>query len=141
MLSEWAGVPSQQAHVLLDRDGKTLSHAFIEAHPQAAREILVTCRNKVLGHGRRARRVTLTTSSQDELLQQVHGGSPLTRRSYVLTFAFQLFTGWTGKFLNGHASVAHLGPQQIPTLLNNGILPLPELEILAKRILQPDVSH
>lgn len=71
MLGEWAGVPPQHAHVLLDRDGKTLSHAFIEAPPQAAREILVTCRNKVLGHGKRARRVTITATSQDELLQQV----------------------------------------------------------------------
>lgn len=71
MLSEWAGLPPQQAHVLLDRDGKTLSHAFIEAHPRAAREILVACRNKVLGRGKRARRVTITISSQDELLHQV----------------------------------------------------------------------
>lgn len=71
MLGEWAGVPPHQAHVLLDRDGKTLSHAFIEAHPNEAREILVSCRNKVLGSGKRARRVTLTTSSQDELLHEV----------------------------------------------------------------------
>ena len=71
MLGEWAGVLSQQAHVLLDQDGKTLSHAFIEAHPQSVREILARCRNKVLGAGKRARRVTITTSSQDELLHQV----------------------------------------------------------------------
>jgi len=71
MLGEWAGIPSQQAHVLLDQDGKTLSHAFIESHPHVVREILATCRNKVLGAGKRARRVTITTSSQDELLHQV----------------------------------------------------------------------
>lgn len=71
MLGEWASIPSQQAHVLLDRDGKTLSHAFIEAHPHDVRETLAMCRNKVLGTGKRARRVTITTSSQDELLHQV----------------------------------------------------------------------
>jgi hypothetical protein len=71
MLGEWANIPSQQAHVLLDQDGKTLSHAFVEAHPQSVREILARCRNKVLGAGKRARRVTITISSQDELLHQV----------------------------------------------------------------------
>lgn len=75
MLSAWAGIPPYQAHVLLDRDGKTSSHAYIEAKAGtgegSAKDVLVVCRNKVLGAGKRARRVTITMSSQDELLKDV----------------------------------------------------------------------
>lgn len=72
MLSEWADIPVRQAHVLLNRpDGKTLSQAYLEANAVDARRILTECRHKVLGKGRRARRVTITASCQDELLREV----------------------------------------------------------------------
>jgi hypothetical protein len=89
MLSSWAGVPSYQAHVLLDRDGKTLSHAFIEARQGSGEDkdrILVECKNKVLGSGKRARRVTITMSGQDELLQAV---SILSENSLSSLFALE----------------------------------------------------
>jgi hypothetical protein len=59
-------------HVLLDReDGRTLSHAYVEAPAMVAATILNTCRNQVLGSGKRARAVTVTTTSQEELMSAV----------------------------------------------------------------------
>ena len=74
MLSKWAGVSTRHAHVLLARkDGKTLSHAFIEVDggERSVRDILLECRHKVLGSGKRARRVTITRSTPDELMREV----------------------------------------------------------------------
>ena len=59
-------------HVLLDRKGKTLSHAFVEvAVEEVARAALRSAQNSVLGKGKRARGVTVTRSSQEELLRAV----------------------------------------------------------------------
>jgi hypothetical protein len=62
----------QRVHVLLDRKGKTLSHVFVEmAGEEAAKAALRTAQNSVLGKGKRARGVTVTRSSQEELMKAV----------------------------------------------------------------------
>ena len=62
----------ERVHVLLDRKGKTLSHAFAEmVDEEAAKAALRTSQNSVLGKGRRARGVTVTRSSQEELMRAV----------------------------------------------------------------------
>ncbi len=71
MLSDWSGVPAARAHVLLNHEGKTLSHAYIEVPSKSVHEILLKCRNRVLGSGKRARKVTITFSSQAELMGSV----------------------------------------------------------------------
>lgn len=58
--------------MLLDRKGKTLSHAYAEmASPEAAKAALRTAQNSVLGKGKRARGVTVTRSNQEELMRAV----------------------------------------------------------------------
>lgn len=62
----------ERVHVLLDRKGKTLSHAFVEmVDEDAAKAALRTSQNAVLGKGKRARGVTVTRSSQEELMRAV----------------------------------------------------------------------
>jgi site-specific recombinase XerC len=59
-------------HVLLDQRGKTLSHAFVELSTEEhARSALRGAQNSVLGKGKRARGVTVTRSSQEELMRAV----------------------------------------------------------------------
>ena len=59
----------ERVHVLLDRKGKTLSHAFVEmVNEDAAKAALRCSQNAVLGKGKRARGVTVTRSSQEELM-------------------------------------------------------------------------
>lgn len=85
----WLQQPIMRAHVLLDKKGKTLSHAFVEvASEDVAGAILrgeatnsttgrgdieaaKKGRGTVLGRGRRARGVTVTRSSQEELMAAV----------------------------------------------------------------------
>ena len=75
MIVGWLKQPVARAHVLLDRKGKTLSHVFVEmANEDAAKVALRTTQNSVLGQGKRARGVTVTRSSQEELMKAV---SPL----------------------------------------------------------------
>lgn len=75
MIASWLKQPVARAHVLLDRKGKTLSHVFVEmANEDAAKVALRTTQNSVLGQGKRARGVTVTRSSQEELMKAV---SPL----------------------------------------------------------------
>lgn len=56
---------------MLDPRGKTLSHAYIEVHFVDARDALRSVQNKSLGKGRRLRGVTVTMSSQNELMRGV----------------------------------------------------------------------
>lgn len=64
--------PVERVHVLLDRKGKTLSHVFVEIlSEEAAKAALRTAQNTVLGKGKRARGVTVTRSSQEELMKAV----------------------------------------------------------------------
>jgi hypothetical protein len=72
MIEKWLGNPTLICHVLLDRvDGRTLNHAYVETTIEYARSALRTHQNKVLGYGRRARAVTVTLSSQEELMYAV----------------------------------------------------------------------
>lgn len=59
------------AHVLLDPKGKTLSHAYVELPMHTARQALRSVQNKTLGKGKRMRGVTVTMSSQSELMRAV----------------------------------------------------------------------
>ncbi|KAG8763622.1 hypothetical protein FRC11_014963 [Ceratobasidium sp. 423] len=80
MIERWLGNPTLICHVLLDRaDGRTLNHAYVETTIEHARSALRTHQNKVLGCGRRARAVTITWSSQEELMHT-------------------LFPSWPGRF-------------------------------------------
>lgn len=60
-------------HVLLDRRGKTLSHAFVEFDDEEAGRAALrgAQKNSVLGKGKRARGVTVTRSGQEELMRSV----------------------------------------------------------------------
>ena len=72
MIVNWLKQPIARAHVLLDRKGKTLSHVFVEmVNEDAAKVALRTTQNSVLGQGKRARGVTVTRSSQEELMKAV----------------------------------------------------------------------
>ena len=80
MIANWLKQPVARAHVLLDRKGKTLSHVFVEmVNEDAAKVALRTTQNSVLGQGKRARGVTVTRSSQEELMKAV---SPLPLPSF-----------------------------------------------------------
>lgn len=59
------------AHVLLDPKGKTMSHAYVEINAADARNALRAVQNKTMGKGRRLRGVTVTMSSQSELMRSV----------------------------------------------------------------------
>ncbi|KAG0700599.1 hypothetical protein DFH29DRAFT_983050 [Suillus ampliporus] len=66
----WLKQPVVRVHVLLDHRGKTLSHAFVELGTEEyARAALRGVQNSVLGKGKRARGVTVTRSSQEELMR------------------------------------------------------------------------
>lgn len=70
----WLKHPVDRVHVLLDRKGKTLSHAYVEmASADAAKAALRSSQNSVLGRGKRARGVTVTRSNQEELMRAVRG--------------------------------------------------------------------
>jgi hypothetical protein len=73
-------------HVLLDRKGKTLSHAFVEvANEEVAKSALRSAQNSVLGKGKRARGVTVTRSGQEELMRAVsHHGSFMRRADVIM---------------------------------------------------------
>ncbi|KAF9520274.1 hypothetical protein BS47DRAFT_748955 [Hydnum rufescens UP504] len=122
MLSSWADIPALQAHVLLDCDGKTLSHAYIEASAQVSRKILLNCRNKVLGSGKRARRVTITASSQDELMQQ-------------------LFPSWGGTFEDASPTLSNVPASQVSSVMNTGLLSTCDVDGMKKLIFQPDSRY
>jgi len=77
MIVNWLKQPVTRAHVLLDRKGKTLSHVFVEmVNEDAAKVALRTTQNSVLGQGKRARGVTVTRSSQEELMKAVSSLRP-----------------------------------------------------------------
>ena len=78
-------------HVLLDRKGKTLSHAYVEmANADAAKAALRSAQNSVLGRGKRARGVTVTKSSQEELMKAVSGRVFLSGAVYLRSVAFPI---------------------------------------------------
>lgn len=71
VIEKFINRPIIEAHVLLDPKGKTLSHAFVQLLHEDARAALRSSQNAILGRGRRARAVTVTLSSQEELMAAV----------------------------------------------------------------------
>jgi hypothetical protein len=68
----WLRHPIIRVHILLDPRGKTCSHAYVElSTEEIARAALRSVQNSVLGKGKRARGVTVTLSSQSELMHAV----------------------------------------------------------------------
>ncbi|KAI0264752.1 hypothetical protein BC834DRAFT_882434 [Gloeopeniophorella convolvens] len=118
----WLKHPVKRVHVLLDRKGKTLSHAYVEMRDEeAARASLRTAQNSVLGKGKRARGVTVTRSSQEELMKA-------------------LFPSWQGPFDGSRPSLAGLSNEQVVTALEHGLVSEAELKALLHLIRSPD-SH
>ncbi|EJU06059.1 hypothetical protein DACRYDRAFT_103007 [Dacryopinax primogenitus] len=74
MVEEWVGEPIIAAYTLIDRhSGKTFSHAFIEfGTADQARSVLRKLQNAVLGKGKRTMAVTVTMSSQEELMTELY---------------------------------------------------------------------
>jgi hypothetical protein len=75
MLKDWLGNEMEALchHVLVDRrDGRTLSYAYTEVSPREMKAILRAKQNSILGFGKRARAVTITVASQEELMRQVN---------------------------------------------------------------------
>ncbi|KAN0111786.1 hypothetical protein V8E52_008166 [Russula decolorans] len=118
----WLKHPVKRVHILLDRKGKTLSHAYVEMPDEdAARASLRTAQNSVLGKGKRARGVTVTRSSQEELMKA-------------------LFPSWQGPFDGCRPSLAALSNEQVVSALEHGLVSEAELKALLHLIRSPD-SH
>jgi hypothetical protein len=76
-IAQWLKQPVELVHVLLDRKGKTLSHAYVElADEEIFKAALRGAQNSVLGKGKRARGVTVTRSTQEELMRAVSRSRP-----------------------------------------------------------------
>ncbi|KAJ7275074.1 hypothetical protein C8J57DRAFT_1127890 [Mycena rebaudengoi] len=100
-----------RAHVLLDRLGKTLSHAFVELPTEDAARAVLRGEHRaapVLGSGRRARAVTLTRSSQPALMAA-------------------LFPSWAGAFDGPSPSLAGVSTPFLPGALEGGLIRESEL--------------
>lgn len=123
MIVSWLGAPAALVgvHVLLDRRGKTLSHAFVEfADEGEARAALRGAqKNAVLGKGRRARGVTVTRSGQEELMRS-------------------LFPSWKGTFDGSRPSLAGLSNPHVAAALETGLVTDQELTSLLHLIRSPD---
>ncbi|KAI0088830.1 hypothetical protein BDY19DRAFT_149916 [Irpex rosettiformis] len=119
-ITAWLKQPVERVHVLLDRKGKTLSHAFVEmASPDAAKAALRTSQNSVLGKGKRARGVTVTRSNQEELMRS-------------------LFPSWQGSFDGARPSLAGLDNERVIAALQHGLISDAELKSLLHLIRSPD---
>ncbi|KAF4581686.1 hypothetical protein EYR40_002698 [Pleurotus pulmonarius] len=133
----WLEQPVIRVHVLLDRKGKTLSHAFVEVeNEEVARAVLrgegksrsettgsgaALMRSSVLGKGRRARGVTVTRSSQEELMRS-------------------LFPSWRGSFDGSRPSLCGLDDHHVIHTLESGLMTETEINALLALVQTPD-SH
>ncbi|KAJ7442769.1 hypothetical protein FB451DRAFT_1376876 [Mycena latifolia] len=111
-----------RAHVLLDRLGKTLSHAFVELPSEAAARAVLRGEHRaapILGTGRRARAVTLTRSSQPALMAA-------------------LFPSWAGAFDGPAPSLAGVTGPSLPGALEGGLMRESELTELLWLMRTPD---
>ncbi|KAI0777753.1 hypothetical protein BD413DRAFT_468048 [Trametes elegans] len=121
-IARWLKYPVERVHVLLDRKGKTMSHAFAEmVNEDAAKAALRSSQNSVLGKGKRARGVTVTRSSQEELMRA-------------------LFPSWQGNFDGSRPSLAGLSNENVISTLQRGLTSEAELNALLHLIKSPD-SH
>jgi len=126
-------------HVLLDPRGKTLSHAYVElATEDIAKAALREVQNSVLGKGKRARGVTVTRSSQEELMRAVSW--TVYVRLLWLRFISQLFPSWKGAFDGSRPSLLGLGPEHLAVALTTGLTTNAELDALMYLIQSPDVG-
>lgn len=120
VIAAWLKHPIVRVHVLLDPRGKTLSHAYVElATEDIAKAALREVQNSVLGKGKRARGVTVTRSSQEELMRA-------------------LFPSWKGAFDGSRPSLLGLGPEHLAVALTTGLTTNAELDALMYLIQSPD---
>ncbi|KAG6844811.1 hypothetical protein H0H87_003477 [Tephrocybe sp. NHM501043] len=126
--------PLVRVHVLLDKRGKTMSHAYVEVADVAIAGRILRGevqgkfpngkpreRGSVLGKGRRARGVTVTRSGQEELMAD-------------------LFPNWRGSFDGSRPSLAGLDNDQVIGALEGGLIGENEVVGLLHLIKEPD-SH
>ncbi|KAG7446812.1 uncharacterized protein BT62DRAFT_1075568 [Guyanagaster necrorhizus] len=139
-ISAWLQQPVERVHVLLDRKGKTMSHAFVEVQSEEIAAAILRGetspssrvrgdmssrvgagrgRGSVLGKGRRARGVTVTRSSQEELMAA-------------------LFPSWRGAFDGSHPSLAGLNNDRVIGALEYGLMTDAEVSALLYLIQSPD---
>ncbi|KAK0445125.1 hypothetical protein EV421DRAFT_1797689 [Armillaria borealis] len=139
-ISAWLQQPVEHGHVLLDRKGKTMSHAFVEVQSEEIAAAILRGetssssrvrgdmssrvgagrgRGSVLGKGRRARGVTVTRSSQEELMAA-------------------LFPSWRGAFDGSHPSLAGLNNDRVISALEYGLMTDAEVSALLYLIRSPD---
>ncbi|KAF8488074.1 hypothetical protein JB92DRAFT_1456782 [Gautieria morchelliformis] len=121
VIEQFINRPIIEAHVLLDPKGKTLSHAFVQLLHEDARIALRSSQNAILGRGRRARAVTVTLSSQEELM-------------------VALYPHWRGRFQGGAPCLDGLDNEQVNEALEHGLLSDVELKSLLNLITTPN-SH
>ncbi|KAF8589117.1 hypothetical protein K439DRAFT_1613011 [Ramaria rubella] len=121
VIEKFINHPIIEAHVLLDTKGKTLSHAFVQLSLEDARGALRSSQNAILGRGRRARAVTVTLSSHEELM-------------------IALYPCWRGNFNGGAPSLDGLDNEQVNEALQHGLLSDTELNSLLALITNPN-SH
>lgn len=121
-IAAWLKHPVVRVHVLLDQRGKTLSHAYVELTTEdIAKTALREVQNSVLGKGKRARGVTVTRSSQEELMRA-------------------LFPSWKGAFDGCRPTLSGLGPEHLAVVVTTGVVTVTELDALMRLIQSPD-SH
>ncbi|KAF9068892.1 hypothetical protein BDP27DRAFT_1421523 [Rhodocollybia butyracea] len=126
-ISAWLDQPVIRVHVLLDKKGKTMSHAFVEVENETmAGKVLRgevqsngPRRGSVLGQGKRARGVTVTRSSQGELMNA-------------------LFPSWLGTFDGSRPSLAGVDGDRVVVALESGLLTEKEVACLLYLIRSPD---
>ena len=141
IIAAWLKHPVERVHVLLDRKGKTLSHAFAEmASPEAAKAALRTSQNSVLGKGKRARGVTVTRSNQEELMRAVSICALCSGLCESHVYAGQLFPSWQGAFDGSRPSLSGLSNEHVIATLQHGLISETDLKSLLHLIRSPD-SH
>lgn len=98
-------------------------------------------RTKILGSGRRARPVTVTLSSQDELMSAV--SFTLSKWNYMhsATLSMQLFPTWLGRFEGTTPSVRNLSNADVIATLERGVMDRKEVEALSRLLHTRDVSR
>ncbi|KAI6134786.1 hypothetical protein EV401DRAFT_1882536 [Pisolithus croceorrhizus] len=128
-IAAWLKHPVIRVHVLLDPRGKTLSHAYVElATEDIAKAALREVQNSVLGKGKRARGVTVTRSSQEELMRalQAFRTAIPSRGKAPSMVAGQRYQDW--------------GPEHLAVAVTTGFMTITELDALMRLIQSPD-SH
>ncbi|KAG9311773.1 hypothetical protein JVU11DRAFT_8016 [Chiua virens] len=115
-VAAWLKHPIIRVHILLDHRGKTCSHAYVElSTEEIARAALRSVQNSVLGKGKRARGVTVTLSSQNELMHA-------------------LFPSWKGDWISSRPSISGMRDE------SSSLMSKTELDSLLNLIQRPD-SH